>query len=249
VSELPGSDDRIRRGLQELFAHEVARAQLSSPLLASGNARSFGARYRLGTLAVVGVLAILVIGIAVRLPSGPVGNSASQVPTEAAAVPTANQSLGTPVETAPAPSAPTPTSTPVVGPLAGGVPRSIGAEEVLQDKALLSAIAASSDSQAFLAGGWFHKEHVVRFCPYIRLDAAVDGCTTFGLYSAMTGGEPLWVGAGDAGLLPTDFSTESTRPIVIRVHTHDPRCPGDDSACRFRPVLLEIVWVGDVVSP
>jgi hypothetical protein len=85
---------------------------------------------------------------------------------------------------------------------------------------------------------------VIRFCSFRRFDRAVDLCYSFGLYENSSGGDPLWIGQGDEGLLPTGLSEEANRAVVLLIHTHDPRCSSDDTGCDTRPVLSQIVWLG-----
>lgn len=144
---------------------------------------------------------------------------------------------------------PRPTPTPVgsvvsVGPLdENGVPTSLEDEAVLRGSALQSAIAASKDATPLVAGGWFHAPRVVRYCALFRPDPAVDSCYAFGLYEHRVGGKPIWITRGDVADAD-EIAGAVDRPVVLRLHTHDPRC-GDIRGCPDKPVLDAIAWLGD----
>jgi hypothetical protein len=139
-----------------------------------------------------------------------------------------------------------------LGSLVEGVPVTIGGVPILRGLALLDKIASSADVEPFLAGGWFHQEPVTRFCPFKRFDPAVDWCYSFALYESASAGEPVWISRGVTGTRPLGpflLPEEAYRPVVLEVHTNDPRCTADDTGCDGRPVLDEIVWLGPVQAP
>jgi hypothetical protein len=239
MSDLDRPDDRLIGDLQALFRHELRRAELNESCLANqpNRARQMTA----GPLAIFAAAVVILLAIAVRPTiDRQLAGGASPSPWQSmsGALPTPPPTT-TPLVTAePTPMPATP------GPLVDGVPESFGGEPVLRGAALADRIAGASSVEPFLAGGWFHKGEVIRFCSFRRFDPSVDLCYSFGLYASASGGEPLWVGRGDEGLLPTGLSEEANRAVVLLMHTHDPRCSSDDTGCETRPVLTQIVWLG-----
>jgi hypothetical protein len=220
------TDDGLVHDLRSLFDEEVRRARDEPP------SRPDLSRLKPAPFHPVGSsLLIVVAGVALGLLL--LRSPESQLSTGAEATPTA---VASPSETAAATVQGTP------GPLTDGVPTSFGGEVVLRGGELEAWISASTDDASFLAGGWWHKGEVIRACPNPRSREVVS-CILFELYQDAEGGEKLWVAPADDGLLPSDYG-HLTRPVVLRLHTHDLRCSPDDPGCEQRSVLLEVLWLG-----
>jgi hypothetical protein len=241
MNDVDPSSDVLVRDLKRLFAHELERARTDPPVPRSPRNRGSSVSAGIG-FAILGVLGIAIAAIALKQPDqlvalGPTGTPSIGTSTANATMTPTDNTDGTA-----APSA-VPAS---IGPLVNGLPAKIGSQPVRRGPDLSAAIASSTDDGSFLAGGWFHEGRVVRFCPMPISPRAVEACNSFALYADVRGGEPLQIARGDDGLLPGYLATEATRPVVLRIHTHDPRCFPEDTGCDLRPVLLEIVWLGDV---
>jgi hypothetical protein len=132
--------------------------------------------------------------------------------------------------------------------LDNGIAASIDGQPVLRGDDLRAAIANSADDMPFLAGGWLQSHVVVRACqaePVNPSDAhkALDMCGSFGLYDQPDNGVVIWVAPGDPGLLTSDMFGV-TRPVVLKLHTHDSRCYFD--GCAPEPVLGRVAWLGNL---
>ena len=160
--------------------------------------------------------------------------------------PLSPQVPGTSTPSTQAESSPTPVPVGVeLGSIVDGVPTTVDGEQVFRGDALTFKVAAAGDATPFLAGGWFQAVSDVRFCALFHFDVAVDSCYRFGLYDNRVGGMPRWIGRGD-GLVPTDLPAQAVRPVVLAVHTHDPRCPSEAFPdCVHEPVLTSVVWLGE----
>jgi hypothetical protein len=148
---------------------------------------------------------------------------------------------------------PRPTPTPVgsviqVGPLdADSVPSSVEGVAVLRGQDLRTTVDASRDAKEMLAGGWFHGPPGGSYCSLqpADWDPAVSMCNAIALFEHRVGGTPiLRISSGDIRDAAT-LSSAVDRPVVLRVHTHDPRCPAEDQSCDRRAVALGIAWLGD----
>lgn len=150
-----------------------------------------------------------------------------------------------------------PNASPMIqpGPLVEGVPTSLNGARVLRGQELREAIEASTDATPFLAGGWFQgrTEAPEWFCPYRRPARPVDRCGNgFWLFEHQVGGAPLTIAGGDDGLLPPGLWWAADRPVVVSIHTHDPRCTAEDETfgidCPHLPVLSAVAWLGPVAT-
>lgn len=149
----------------------------------------------------------------------------------------------------PAPSArptPTPVDTlPPIGPLdENGIPTMLNGAPVHRGADLAVTIKASSDETPFLAGGWFHVDAPIRYCPLSFGDFAVAACPGISLFRDRVDGVPLFLAPGDARNA-WSIAFAATRPVVVEIHTHDPRCGANDKGCPSRPILTAIAWLGD----
>jgi hypothetical protein len=225
------ADKALIRDLSRLFDGELARAK-QPPLPHPAASRLDSASLTGLSISVLVVAAGVAIGLLVvrgLVPLVPIGaNASSSARTDGG-------------EQSPSGSA-APDGQGTPGPLVNGVPGSFGGEIVLQGSDLAAWIAATKDDTPFLAGGWWHQGEVIRACPNPRSREVVS-CIVFELYKDAEGGEKLWVAPGDDGLLPSDYG-HLTRPVVLRLHTHDLRCSADDPGCQQRSVLLEVLWLG-----
>jgi hypothetical protein len=239
MSDSDTDNDWLLRDLDALYEYELRQAAVSESHPAKPAPRA--KRLPTGPLAIMATAVLVLLAVAGRpTPHGQRGSGASGGPTESNLAALAS---------------PLPTSTPLMtpmpgsvfetpGPLVDGVPESFGGQPVFRGPTLASRIVEASSEEPFLAGGWFHEGEVIRFCSFRRFDRAVDLCYSFGLYDSAARGDPVWIGQGDDGLLPTGLSEESNQAVVLLVHTHDPRCSSDDTGCATRPVLSQIVWLG-----
>lgn len=251
MNDLEGRGDPLQQDLRVLFDHEVGLAQSTDTrtILARASLRATSRHRGIGRFVALTAVVLALLGLAVyRAPSdqlgalGPTQAGSPQLTPAATVLPSTVPASALPSSAPPATRTPSPT--PMAGSLVDGVPANLGGAPVFRGVALLDKIAASSDTETFLAGGWFHQGEVVRFCAFQRFDRAVDLCLSFGVYERRSGGEPLWVGRGDDGLLPEGQSEAADRPVVLLVHTHDPRCSTDDPGCVQRPVLSGVEWLG-----
>jgi hypothetical protein len=143
------------------------------------------------------------------------------------------------------PTASPPIATPILsGPLEDGVPTTLGGEAVIRGQALLHAEGAATDDARFLVGGWFHAERSVMFCTFQRPPRAVDRCAGFALYVGSSTRLGIIVAQGTDGLRSLEVDEAAFRPVVLRVHTHDPRCPAANTSCPDQLVLDTVAWLG-----
>lgn len=184
-----------------------------------------------GGARVLAVVALLLAGCATTSPAEPSTASSPSQRTAAPALPT-----------------PTPVGSVVsIGPLdIDGVPTSVDGVAVLRGDALRAAIAGSRDSTPILGGGWFHGPAGGSYCSLqlFEEDPAVSMCNNIGLFEHRVGGSPLRISTGDLRDAAT-VSTDVGRPVVLSLHTHDPRCVAQDKGCDLRPVAGWITWLGD----
>jgi hypothetical protein len=239
MNDLDSSHDRLLGDLDALYRYELRRAEVSESRAANYPPRA--RQMATGPLAILAATVIILFAIAVRPPI-------DRQPSSGASASPAESISG-------ALATPPPTATPLVtaestdvpataGPLVDGVPESFGGEPVFRGPGLAAKIDEASGDEPFLAGGWLHKGEVIRFCSFQRFDPAVDLCYSFGLYESTKGGDPLWIGRGADGILPSGLAEEATRAVVLLIHTHDPRCSPDDTGCDRRPILSEVMWLG-----
>jgi hypothetical protein len=127
---------------------------------------------------------------------------------------------------------------------ANGIPTLLEGALVHRGEDLTATIKASNDTTPFLAGGWFHVDAPVRYCSLFVGDRAVANCPGISLFKDRVDGVPLFLAPGDA---PNAWAIAfaATRPVVVQLHTHDPRCGATDKGCPARPILTSIAWLGD----
>jgi hypothetical protein len=138
---------------------------------------------------------------------------------------------------------PSPSATATLGPLVDGIPIHISGLPVLAGRDLERWIGQSEDDTSFLAGGWLRKNPPTYYCAIFLSDRAVEPCNGVALYPDAEGGNPIWIGPGTVGTMPNDFR-DLTRPVVLRVHTHDSRCSTEEHGCEQNPVVLDVIWIG-----
>jgi hypothetical protein len=124
------------------------------------------------------------------------------------------------------------------------VPTTLGGEAVIRGQALLDAEEAATDDTSFLVGGWFHGERFVRFCTFQRPPRPVDRCAGFALYEGSSTKLGVLLAQGTDGLPSLAFAEAAFRPVLLRVHTHDPRCPAAHTSCPNQLVLDTVAWLG-----
>jgi hypothetical protein len=148
-----------------------------------------------------------------------------------------------PTPTASQSDAPVDTPPPVGALDENGIPTALAGVPVHRGEDLSATIAASADATHFLAGGWFHTDAPIRYCALYSGDFAVAECPGVSLFKDRVDGTPRFLAPGDA---PGAFTIAlaATRPVVVEIHTHDPRCPATDTGCPGRPVMSAIVWLG-----
>ena len=134
-----------------------------------------------------------------------------------------------------------------LGPLVGGLPETWKGEIVLRGDAIRTAIDTSRDDRAFLVAGWFHDWEYVHSCPMIQpgQDMSTSWCFSFPFFVGRAAGEMLLIARGSKATLHGVEVGTAERPVVLRIHTHDRRCPAGEDGCPLRPVLLDLLWIGD----
>jgi hypothetical protein len=178
-----------------------------------------------GALATVLVAAVLLAGLVV------LGGGRGRPDRSSLADATGSPVTASPTE---------PTSTPTTA-IVDGLPESIDGQAVLRGDAAARALKASTDDSPMLIGGWLKAARLLS-CPMVlrpdpwnpcsatRLDPSpYDGPLGLAVYRGAD--EPAWPIVPDGDV----------QPIVLRVHTHDPRCALGD-ACASVPVLEAIAW-------
>jgi hypothetical protein len=226
-------DREIVGRLQALYAAELDRAAadiLGAPILGTAKAsvRWRGLASVVSTLAVAGAL-ILAVALRSSLGAGP---QAGGVPTQGPSTAAATGST---------------TSTPPTSfQQKGGMPTTIGGEPVLTGTAITNAIGTSTDDTPFLVGGWLHVEQPQLYCPMVLTNHSPwTICDALPLYGSADESEPLWIYPGQPSKLGDLSPHQATRPVVLRIHTHDPACPtGYIADCSRLPVFIEVVWAG-----
>ena len=131
-----------------------------------------------------------------------------------------------------------------LGHLVDGLPETWNGETVLRGAAIRTAIAASTDDRAFLVTGWFHAWKATRFCT-VNPDPITGICFSFALFAGRVASEPLLIARGAPEASHGIDIGGAEHPVLLRIHTHDARCPATDASCPARPVLLELLWLGD----
>ena len=139
-----------------------------------------------------------------------------------------------------APSAP-----PVLGSLEDGIPTTLDGVAVVHGGDVLDAGASSADASPLLLGGWFHAVSNGRFCTFFRPPRPVDSCAGgFDLFVGSSTKLGVTLAPGTDEKQTVELATTTIRPVVLRVHTHDPLCVGQFKYCRSTLVLNEIAWLG-----
>jgi hypothetical protein len=225
--------------------YEVARAR-KQPVAPARIKHRWPRRHQIGAGVVLAVSAIAIL-VVLRTPRFPMSVGGSSGPSLTPG------RLAGPTPTAQATMAHGETSTPTAvpgtaGPIVAGIPASFGGVPVLRGGELEAWISANTDATPALAGGWFREDHLIIYCPIPQVPAPVESCGSFPLYEDAWDGDRLWIAPGDEGLLPDRLYEKATRPVVLLIHTHDARCPADDESCERRPVLLEVIWLGEPIE-
>ena len=160
--------------------------------------------------------------------------------------PTATPNAAPTAPAIPTASAAAPVTAPPVGELdENGIPRTLSGVPVHRGDDLTAAIAASTDTTPFLAGGWFHADAGTRYCSFYSGDFAVAGCPGIQLFRDRVGGKLQFFGPGDVPGGAFAIAFAATRPVVVEAHTHDPRCQATDTDCPNRPILSAVAWLGE----
>jgi hypothetical protein len=226
----PRSDGELEARLRALYREEVERAAsdlraapISSPMTRAPRSSVLAAWF--STVAIAAVL-LLAVALGAGAPRSPgLGAGATE-------------------------SAPTPTGAPAATPgppietlvLQDGIPTTIDGQAVLTGAAISNAISNSTDDTPLLIGGWFPAGGSYTYCMALKPGPA--SCTPYVLHLTKGSEEAVFVYPATA---ETDImSYMTTQPVVMRVHTHDPRCAGLPNlpGCEERPVLEAIVWLG-----
>lgn len=126
-----------------------------------------------------------------------------------------------------------------------GIPTMLAGVPVRRGDDLTAAIAASTDTTPFLAGGWFHSDAGTRYCALYMGDFAIAACPGIQLFRDRVGGKLQLFGPGDVPGGAFAIAAAATRPVVVEAHTHDSRCPATDTGCPDRPILSAVVWLGE----
>jgi hypothetical protein len=104
------------------------------------------------------------------------------------------------------------------------------------------AIGTSANTPV-LVGGWLLGTDR-RLCPAdgsaVPLEAAWNPCAGAWLHAAPTGGNPIAL-VNLAGVTIPSVPEDEAVPVILRVHTHDPSCIGDDC---LLPVIESVAWTG-----
>jgi hypothetical protein len=128
-----------------------------------------------------------------------------------------------------------------------GIPSEIGGEPVLIGDAADEALRRSTDATPILIGGWL-RTALVYFCPAQRSPNLFNSCGALQLWEQPFGGPSGLVLHGDTGLAPiSPIPGGLERPVVFRVHTHDPECAPPLTDCEHLPVVDQLVWAGQLV--
>jgi hypothetical protein len=141
-----------------------------------------------------------------------------------------------------------------LGAAIAGVPTTIDGEQVFMGNALRAEIDGRANPTPFLAGGWFRAIDDMPFsCPLFDPPPQFRTCRAgFRLHDARTGPWRITLAINDPPRFDRVIATTQERPVVLRIHTHDPACatylPDDPVACARRPVLDQLVWLGAVES-
>jgi hypothetical protein len=139
-------------------------------------------------------------------------------------------------------------SAPALGPNLGGIPETVNGEPVLMGSAASAAFQNSTDESPILVGGWLDGSQI--YCAAFTSTWRWSTCYGYSLLSRpMTGVSQIGVARGLSDA-PIDTVPEgSVLAIVLRVHTHDPKCPsGTRIDCAHLPVFDVVVWK-DSVEP
>ena len=213
-----------------------------APLVLSthGSSNAFGAALTL--LVTIGTIGVILGGIGLRVPGGEPGATASD-------------SGVSPATPSPIASTVKP-SVPLID--ANGIPTGVGGEPVLTGAAITAAVTNATDDHSFLVGGWIHQGRPV--CPVSLTNLGPWYCPGIGLYASKSAPDAIDKIPNDplfrvyivnldkyfADLAKTGEVApfESTRPVVLRIHTHDSTCPAELPGCSSLPALVEVVWVG-----
>lgn len=147
----------------------------------------------------------------------------------------------------------TPAPTQAIGPDVDGVPATIDGETVFMGQALRAEIKGRASDDGFLAGGWFRNGDGDRsFCTLFDPPPQFNTCRQgFNLHDGRTGPWAIRLAINDPPRFDLGIARQN-RPVVLRLHTHDPGCgvfyslhPRD---CAVLPVLDAMVWLGDVAT-
>lgn len=136
-----------------------------------------------------------------------------------------------------------------LGPFVDGIPTSIDGVTVHVGDEAQRALERSLNAESFLIGGWFHAGRAILSCP-VYLYGTRWGCNAWiWLYSDATAPEARFVYPADPPNLADVLVFGETRPVVLRVHTHESACPSDFEGCDLLPVEEAVAWIGAAVAP
>jgi hypothetical protein len=236
-------DSALALALRNLYLDEIDRAR-HEPRVAL-HALQGSVQTRAKTWSPL-VAAVVVLAVGVAAVGSQLGRGAPSLAGPETASPG-----GVPARGSPNPSAEASASS--VGPIVDGIPVTIGGERVLKGTdTIRQRIENSTDDTSFLVGGWFHKGGLNILCPAVLSYLSVHWwpCSTIQVYERAQGDEQhqgtgaVWIYPGDPLRIEWATATAAVRPVVLRIHTHDARCPARVQGCSSLPVLVEVVWLG-----
>ncbi len=228
------------------FAAEVRRAEADLAGTAGRRERPSGGRRRglprSPRLLALGVLAVAAAVAALQLPR--LGPSAVGEPP----------GLGPPLAGSPgaaaSPRTPGPSPSPIEERYPDGIPSSLNGEAVFRPLDV-AAGRTGSEATSYLLGGWSTPGRFARSCPVVPAGNAasvlIPPCGGWRIGETPLVPEPAL--GSSVGVVIEDVSGPMPRgPVVLRVHTDDPRaasCPAAMRArCQAAIVVDEVVWVG-----
>lgn len=150
--------------------------------------------------------------------------------------------------TTPSPTEAPPTQS--IGEIVDGVPTSLDGQAVLRGDAMRNEIKRRADATPFLVGGWFRGvDERPMSCTLFRPPPEFDTCREgFRVYDSRTGPWLIRLAVNDPPRFDPSIAYAQERPVVLRIHTHDPACaeydPEPPENCENYPVLDELAWLG-----
>jgi hypothetical protein len=227
------SDTELAVRLRRLYAAEMQRAEADLAVVSRTTSRAMSVRF--GSMAAVASLILMVSlvgGLAIRgartgiLPGASQSSLATQPGTTVSARPAAATATGFD---------------------GNGIPTKIDGQSVLTEGAILAHVTQATDDHSFLVGGWFQKGQPRMYCPAVlRSYSPWEACGSVALFrSATDSGSSILIRTASFANMPWIVTEgEATRPVVLKVDTHDSRCPSVLSECPSMIALLGVVWEG-----